>query len=89
MPAGIFKKSPVFRVGGDEFTVIAQGDDYANVETLVGKVAGHNAEAKRNGGIVIACGMSRYEEDASVAPVYERADHQMYKNKTSLKGIKA
>lgn len=30
-----FKRSPVFRVGGDEFCVISQGDDYENLNDLV------------------------------------------------------
>ena len=82
----IFKHSPVFRVGGDEFTVIAQGDDYEDLAELIQRINDHNREAKRAGGIVIACGMSWYENDTSVAPVYERADHEMYENKSSLKG---
>lgn len=83
---GIFKHSPVFRVGGDEFAVIAQGSDYASIETLVGKVNDHNAEARRSGGIVIACGMSRFEDDECVASVFDRADRRMYENKRILKG---
>ena len=38
------------------------------------------------GGIVIACGMAKYENDVSVAPVFERADQKMYENKSDLKG---
>ena len=84
----IFKHSPVFRIGGDEFAVIAQGSDYEDIETLIERVYTHNAEAKRDGGIVIACGMAKYEADACVAPVFERADHNMYENKSSLKANK-
>ena len=80
-----FKHSPVFRIGGDEFAVIAQGDDYAAIEALMGRMAEQNAEALRTGGIVIACGMSRHADDASVAPVFERADQNMYGNKSGLK----
>ena len=81
----IFKHSPVFRVGGDEFAVIAQGQDYARMDELLGKVNAHNAEAARTGGIVVACGMSKYEHDGCVAPVYKRADRGMYENKSKLK----
>ena len=81
----VFKRSPVFRVGGDEFAVIAQGNDYACIEELVGRMSDHNAEAARNGGVVIACGMAKSENDSSVAPVFERADQKMYVNKTELK----
>jgi diguanylate cyclase (GGDEF)-like protein len=84
----IFKHSPVFRVGGDEFAVISQGKDYANIGELVGKMNDHNAKAQRTGGIVIACGMAEYENDRCVAEVFERADHKMYANKNKLKSGK-
>ena len=80
-----FKHSPVFRVGGDEFAVISRGDDYANIDALVRAVEDRNAAALRDGGIVIACGMARYADDGSVAPVFERADQSMYENKGALK----
>ena len=81
----IFKHSPVFRIGGDEFAVISMGSDYENIDDLIGTVTEYNREAARHGGIVIACGMARYEDDASVAPVFERADQRMYENKNRLK----
>ena len=80
-----FKHSPVFRIGGDEFAVISRGDDYARIDELVAMVARHNEQAQRDGGIVISCGMARYDKDASVAPVLERADQRMYANKSELK----
>ena len=45
----------------------------------------HNGEAIENGGIVIALGVSRYDHDEKVAPVYERADQIMYEDKKALK----
>ena len=81
----VFKRSPVFRVGGDEFAVIAQGSDYASLDELLGKVNEHNKRSARVGGVVIACGMSKFEDDPSVAPVFERADQNMYENKSFLK----
>ncbi len=80
-----FKRSPVFRVGGDEFAVLSQGDDYAHIDELVQIINDHNEQAVENGGIVIALGMSRYEHDDKVARVYERADQKMYENKSELK----
>jgi diguanylate cyclase (GGDEF)-like protein len=81
----IFKHSPVFRVGGDEFVVIVRGRDYLYLEELIYNMNKHNAEASGKGGIVIACGMSRFENDEGVTPVYERADRLMYENKSILK----
>ena len=82
----VFKRSPVFRVGGDEFAVIIQANDYEHVDELMKKMRAQNAKAVRDGGIVIACGMAKYENDSSVATVFERADQNMYENKNSLKG---
>ncbi|MBO7377399.1 MAG: diguanylate cyclase [Clostridia bacterium] len=83
---GIFAHSPVFRVGGDEFAIIAQGSDYASIDELIGKMREHNNEALKNNGVVIACGMSKFKDDSCVAAVFERADQNMYENKSFLKG---
>ncbi len=81
----IFKRSPVYRVGGDEFAVIARGSDYENIDRLIEDVGRSNAENARAGRAVVACGMARYAGDRSVGAVFERADREMYKNKNSLK----
>lgn len=84
-----FKRSPVFRIGGDEFAVISQGEDYARIEELMRQMDEHNAQARQNGGIIIACGMARRENDETVAPVFERADQNMFGNKNDLKSADA
>ena len=81
----IFKHSPVYRVGGDEFAVISQGKDYACLDELLQKVSDHNAVSSLTGGIIISSGMAKLRGETSVAPVFERADKQMYKNKSLLK----
>ena len=80
-----FKRSPVFRVGGDEFCVISQGDDYENINELLKKIEDHNREALLNGGVVIACGTAMYKKGDTVTDVYKRADEAMYENKARLK----
>ncbi len=80
-----FKRSPVFRVGGDEFTVLAEGNDYDNIEGLTEQIRAHNEKAISTGGVVIACGVAKYEGDDCVAAVFERADNRMYENKKFLK----
>ena len=82
-----FQHSPVFRVGGDEFAVISQGSDYACIDELVGKMSDYNADAYRTGGITIACGMARFENDTCVAAVFERADQRMYESKKTMKAV--
>ncbi|SEF59678.1 diguanylate cyclase (GGDEF) domain-containing protein [Butyrivibrio sp. Su6] len=80
-----FKRSPVYRVGGDEFVVISQDEDYARSEELVELITQHNEEALLNGGLIIACGMAKYDKETSVAEVFEAADRRMYENKKYLK----
>ncbi len=84
----IYKQSPVFRVGGDEFVVVLTGDDYRNREDLLEKMRAETlANKKSRSGPVVASGMSVYEpgKDSAVADVLKRADDQMYENKKMLK----
>ena len=81
----VFKHSPVFRIGGDEFVVIAQGKDYASLDDRMKAMREHNDEAMHSGGIIIACGMAEYEDDTCTASVFERADQAMYEDKIRLK----
>ena len=69
-----FKHSPVFRVSGDQFAVVAQGHDYEHVEELVAALEENNRRSRENGGAVIACGMAKYDGSGSVASVFQRAD---------------
>ena len=78
---GIFEHSPVFRIGGDEFVAVCQGQDYDQLDSLIGKMALHNIQAKNSGDIVIACGVAKYEQDESAQVVFNRADRSMYVNK--------
>lgn len=84
-----FKHSPVFRVGGDEFVVIAQGDDYEEIDALMEKIESFNVKNGKTGDVVIAAGMSRFKKDKNVSEVFERADERMYINKKKLKGESA
>lgn len=81
----MFKHSPVFRIGGDEFTIITHGQDSDNIDALMAKFLTENEARKASGGVVIASGMARYNGDSSVQAVFERADAAMYENKKTLK----
>lgn len=81
-----FKHSPVFRIGGDEFVAISEGEDYKHIQELLDWFADYNEDAKQTGGIVIACGMAKFENNESVSPVFKQADANMYENKKALKG---
>ena len=79
--------SPVFRIGGDEFAVILQGEDFANREQIL---AGFDRQVEENigaGKVVVSAGMSDYAAgaDDAVHAVFERADAIMYERKQALK----
>ena len=82
---GVFANSTVFRIGGDEFAVIAMESDYDSIDQLMDRIAKINKKNSASGDVVIACGMSRFDNDRKVSTVFERADNLMYKNKNKLK----
>jgi diguanylate cyclase (GGDEF)-like protein len=81
----VFKHSPVFRVGGDEFAAIVQGHDLEHLDELCSELARIDEEHLRTGEAVVAWGVSTYQGDADVAAVFARADAAMYENKRMLK----
>ena len=83
----IWAHSPVFRIGGDEFAVVLQGEDHAQRDALLETLKSRVLENQKIGGVVVAAGMADYEpgRDTSVASVFERADSRMYENKSALK----
>lgn len=83
----IYKRSPVYRIGGDEFVVILRGEDYQNRDYLYKMVKTLNYAQNVGRRVVIACGMSVYEpgKDTSISDVMKRADAAMYENKKKLK----
>ena len=84
----IFKHSPVFRVGGDEFVVVAQDSDYDDLDNLLDQLKESNDKNAESNGVVIACGMSRFNADRKVETVFARADRQMYVNKVFILSCK-
>ncbi len=88
MICSVFKHSPVFRVGGDEFVTVITDSDYEHREELLQELRDMSvANARTRSGPIVATGMAVYEpgRDKCVADVYDRADILMYENKTELK----
>ena len=88
MICNVYKHSPVFRIGGDEFAVILSGSDYNHRDKLLAELREESIENKRaRSGPVIACGMAVYDPSADKAfeDVFKRADELMYENKKVLK----
>ena len=83
----VFKRSPVFRIGGDEFAIVARGRDYERVHELVEELSEGNITRLEEGGVVIACGVAKYNGEPNVAAVFDLADAKMYENKKALKSL--
>ncbi len=83
----VFRHSPVYRIGGDEFAVILKGRDFEHRELLEEKIR-ENSIKHLEDGVVIAIGIAEYDPalDKAVASTFERADAAMYDNKKYLKG---
>ena len=88
----VFKRSPVFRVGGDEFIVILQDFDLEHysehVEKLYEKAKNEPIIVGENKiPISIAIGVAIYDEaiDDGYLSVFKRADTAMYQNKKEIK----
>ena len=84
----IFKHSPVFRIGGDEFVAVLRGSDYTVRNVLYERLLEQTLNNRARGsGPVIASGMAVFapETDTRMAAVFERADSMMYQNKKILK----
>ncbi len=66
----VFKHSPVFRVAGDMFAVIAQGHDYDCAEDLVIQLS----EICRNQSLSVSRGMAKYDGSESISTVFANAE---------------
>ena len=92
----VFKRSPVFRIGGDEFLVVLQNRDLENCEKLFMQFHSTCANTfieRENTKIPlrIASGFVRFDssKDARFADVFKRADDAMYENKKKMKAEKS
>ena len=86
----IFTHSPVFRIGGDEFVVLLQHDDFRNRETLLNNLDKRMYENILKDDVVISTGLDIYLTDKqdTFQLVFERADKKMYARKKILKDMK-
>ena len=87
-----FKRSPVFRIGGDEFLVILQNRDLEDKDALFASFDMECATTyvgKENVRIPISIAKGfavfNQEKDTQFSDVFERADYEMYKNKRMMK----
>jgi diguanylate cyclase (GGDEF)-like protein len=93
MLCSVFKRSPVFRIGGDEFVVVVSNYDYANLESNVAKFKKsvdhnvHESELEPWERASAAIGYAIFEEDKDIAieDTLKRADEKMYACKQEMK----
>ena len=87
---GYFTHGAVFRVGGDEFAVVLQGD---GCDTMMEVISEFNRTVENNikeNAIVVSLGFAELEkEDRQLRDLFERADQLMYARKKELKEMEA
>ena len=91
-----FTHSPVFRIGGDEFVVILENEDYENATDLVEKFKdtlndiGNDDSLEPWEKVSAAIGWTFFEPDVDkgVQNVFKRADDLMYENKKAMKATR-
>ena len=91
-----FSHSPVFRIGGDEFAVIVENDDFARHEEKYMEFQGRISERTAEESLPMwerisaAAGMAIFNPDIdqNVDNVFKRADKAMYANKKNMKALR-
>ncbi|MEG0853578.1 MAG: GGDEF domain-containing protein [Angelakisella sp.] len=87
----IFQGSPVYRIGGDEFIVILEGESYEArrqlLESFTAALAEYNADERHAQKLSIAYGIAARPTGQSIAyeAVFKRSEKAMYRNKTAEK----
>ena len=89
----VFKRSQVFRVGGDEFVVLLKSKDFVNIEDRIrefnDRILGLQEDELRRPWekISAAIGFSAFDAatDRTVDDAFERADKAMYDRKAAMK----
>ena len=86
----IFKDLPIYRVGGDEFTIFLLGETYNNRNNYLKEFNKRIEENVESGDdVIISIGLSMYnrKKDTTVLQTFTRADHEMYKRKAYIKSL--
>ena len=83
----VFKHSPIYRIGGDEFVALLEGDDYTEREELVRLFEEEIDKNVSSGGVVVSEGLDVFVagSDNDLDSVFARADKKMYDRKKEIK----
>ena len=82
----MFRHSPVYRLGEDQFTVIMRNRDLRDKDRLLEQLQAAVDENRKQGGAALATGIAHFDPavDASLQSVVERANIAMYENRLEL-----
>lgn len=88
----VFKHSPVFRIGGDEFAVVLKGVDFENREELLAELNRKSegvsiGDGDQNIAVSFARAIADFNADIDdgAASVFRRADTKMYEHKNAIR----
>ena len=88
----VFKHSPVYRIGGDEFVVLLRGQDFDDRVALLNMMDENYKSASVMAGeeiipVTVARAMEDFDLgfDSSFDDVFNRADKKMYEHKNSTR----
>ena len=93
MVCNVFKHSPVYRIGGDEFIIFLEGEDFINKFKLKDQIkedfkkSFNNEEVPEYERYTASIGLAVYSsrKDKNVNDVFKRADERMYNSKEQFK----
>ena len=89
----VFKHSPVYRIGGDEFVIVLEGEDLAHIDELIEllnerimqKQSDDSLQPWEKTSAAVGCAFYIPGQDKCVEDVFKRADALMYEHKKKLK----
>lgn len=86
------KTGKLYRMGGDEFCIIAKNTSEEQIDQLISELKSEEAKYYQTEDglkLAIACGHAHYDEiiDENLDDTLKRADENMYKDKKEIKGI--
>jgi diguanylate cyclase (GGDEF)-like protein len=87
---GSFTHGAVFRIGGDEFVVLLEGEGFDTMDETVRALNRKVEDNIRENAVVVSVGCAVLrKEDRQLRDVFERADQMMYERKKALKEMGA
>ena len=86
MLRNVFSNSKVFRIGGDEFFIILEGEDFNNRYNLVDTIKNKSRDNINANAPVVAVGLAELNENTrDFTSLFMEADQRMYEHKKQLK----